>query len=97
VAKEFIGNSLFKQLDAIVENRGWQDAKSRFQEESQERTGITPNYIVLKETGPDHDKRFEVGVYIGSELVARGEGASKQDAEQVAAEAGLEKKGWQAP
>src|SRR3989338_11016146 len=85
-AKEFIGKSLFKRLDAIVENRSWQDAKSRFQEEAQERTGITPNYVVLKETGPDHDKLFEVGVYIGSELVAKGAGASKQDAEQLAAE-----------
>ncbi|OGZ06488.1 MAG: ribonuclease III [Candidatus Lloydbacteria bacterium RIFCSPLOWO2_01_FULL_50_20] len=96
VAKEFISKSLFKQLDAIVANRSWQDAKSRFQEEAQERTGITPNYVMLKETGPDHDKRFEVGVYIGSDLVARGEGASKQEAEQMAAEAGLEKKNWQA-
>lgn len=94
VAKEFIGKSLFKQLDAIVANRSWQDAKSRFQEEAQERTGITPNYVMLKESGPDHDKRFEVGVYIGSDLVARGEGASKQEAEQLAAEAGLEKKSW---
>lgn len=94
VAKEFIGKSLFKQLDAIVANRSWQDAKSRFQEEAQERTGITPNYVMLKESGPDHDKRFEVGVYIGSDLVARGEGASKQEAEQMAAEAGLDKKAW---
>lgn len=93
-AKEFIGKSLFKQLDAIVASRSWQDAKSRFQEEAQERTGITPNYIVLKETGPDHDKRFEVGVYIGSDLVAKGDGASKQDAEQVAAEEGLKKREW---
>ncbi|MEK7117992.1 MAG: ribonuclease III [Patescibacteria group bacterium] len=95
VAKEFIGKSLFKQLDAIVANRSWQDAKSRFQEEAQERTGITPNYVMLKESGPDHDKRFDVGVYIGSDLVARGEGASKQEAEQMAALAGLEKKNWQ--
>lgn len=95
VAKGFIGKSLFNQLENIVGNRLWQDAKSRFQEEAQERTGITPNYVVVKESGPDHDKRFTVGVYIGSELVAKGEGASKQDAEQLAAEAGLEKKGWQ--
>lgn len=97
VAKEFIDKSLFKHLGAIVESGSWQDAKSHFQEEAQERTGITPNYVVLKESGPDHDKRFDVGVFIGSELVAKGEGASKQDAEQLAAEVGLEKKGWQAP
>ena len=75
--------------------RTWQDAKSRFQEEAQERTSITPNYVVLKETGPDHDKRFEVGVYVGDELVASGIGASKQDAEQAAALLALEKKNWQ--
>jgi ribonuclease-3 len=93
-AKAFIGKSLFSHLDKIVGERLWQDAKSRFQEEAQERTGITPNYIVLKESGPDHNKRFEVGVYIGSDLVASGEGASKQDAEQVAAQEGLKKKDW---
>ena len=93
-AKEFIAKSLFDQLDEIVGKRLWQDAKSQFQEEAQERTGITPNYEVVKESGPDHDKNFEVGVYIGSELVAKGEGRSKQDAEQKAAEEGLKKKGW---
>jgi ribonuclease III len=95
IAKDFIGRSLFGRLGEIVGKRLWQDAKSRFQEEAQERVGITPNYIVLKETGPDHDKRFEVGVHIGSELVASGEGASKQDAEQAAALSALAKKGWQ--
>ena len=94
-SRDFIGRSLFNQLDEIVGKRLWQDAKSRFQEESQERTGITPNYEVLKEMGPDHDKRFEVGVFIGSDLIASGDGPSKQDAEQCAALLGLEKKGWQ--
>ncbi|OGZ05901.1 MAG: ribonuclease III [Candidatus Lloydbacteria bacterium RIFCSPHIGHO2_01_FULL_49_22] len=93
-AKDFIARSLFNRLDEIVGKRLWQDAKSRFQEEAQERTGITPNYEVLKETGPDHDKRFEVGVYLGSDLVASGLGASKQDAEQIAAQSALDKKGW---
>lgn len=94
-AKDFIARSLFNRLEEVVGKRTWQDAKSRFQEEAQERTGITPNYLVLKETGPDHDKRFEVGVYIGSELVASGSGASKQDAEQSAAQHALDKKKWQ--
>jgi len=93
-AKVFIGKSLFKRLDDIVGKRLWQDAKSKFQEEAQERIGITPNYEVIKEIGPDHDKRFDVGVYINGELIAQGEGRSKQDAEQKAAEEGLLKKGW---
>jgi ribonuclease-3 len=93
-AKEFIAKSLFDRLDEIVGKRLWQDAKSRFQEEAQERTGITPSYEVVKESGPDHDKSFEVGVYIGSELVAKGSGRSKQDAEQAAAQEGLLRKKW---
>ena len=93
-AREFIAKSLFDHLDEIVGKRLWQDAKSRFQEEAQERTGVTPNYVVQKEIGPDHDKRFAVGVYIGSDLIATGEGRSKQDAEQAAAQSGLERKGW---
>lgn len=94
VAKDFIGRSLFGEIDKIVQHRLWQDPKSRFQEEAQERVGITPNYVVVKESGPDHDKRFEIGLYVGSDLVATGEGRSKQEAEQAAAEAGLAKKSW---
>jgi ribonuclease-3 len=93
-AKRFIADNLFPKIDAVVSGRHWQDAKSKFQEAAQERIGVTPNYVVLKETGPDHDKRFEVGVFVGSELVGKGVGRSKQDAEQVAAQDGLEKKGW---
>lgn len=93
-AKEFIATSLFDRLDDVVGKRLWQDAKSKFQEEAQERTGITPNYEVVKETGPDHDKSFEVGVFIGSDLIAKGSGRSKQDAEQAAAQEALVKKGW---
>jgi ribonuclease-3 len=93
-ARGFIERSLFGRLDNIVEKRLWQDAKSRFQEASQERVGITPHYVVEKESGPDHDKRFVIGVYVGDELVAKGEGRSKQDAEQAAAQAALERKAW---
>jgi ribonuclease III len=93
-ARDFIGRSLFKRLDDIVGKRLWQDAKSRLQEEAQERMGITPVYRVTKESGPDHAKRFTVGVYIGDDMIADGEGDSKQDAEQVAAEDALLRKGW---
>ncbi len=93
-AKEFIAKSLFDRLDEIVGKRLWQDAKSLFQEEAQERTGVTPSYDVIRETGPDHDKSFEVGVYINGELIGKGMGRSKQDAEQAAALEGLNKKKW---
>ena len=56
--------------------------------------GITPTYEVVREWGPDHDKHFVVGVFLGSEQVAEGEGASKQIAQEEAARAGLQAKGW---
>ena len=49
---------------------------------------------MLHQTGPDHDKRFVVGVFLGSEKIAQGDGRSKQEAEQAAAEKGLTVKGW---
>jgi ribonuclease-3 len=49
----------------------------------------------LTESGPDHDKKFVVGVYLDKEEIARGEGNSKQEAQRSAAEKGLEEKGWQ--
>jgi len=93
-AKEFIGNQLFEQTDEIVEKRLWQDAKSRFQELAQEHTNITPEYRVLGQKGPDHARTFTIGVFLGDEEVASGSGSSKQEAEQEAAERGLDAKGW---
>ena len=93
-ANDFISKQVFPLTDEIVEKVLWQDAKSLFQEKAQENNGHTPSYNVLSETGPDHNKRFVVGLYIGQELVAEGDGHSKQEAEQAAAQAGLEKKGW---
>lgn len=94
-AKEFIVRVLGPQITPIVEQKLYQDAKSLFQEEAQERMGITPTYEVVKEWGPDHDKHFVVGAYVGTELIAEGEGPSKQIAQQQAAEAALKAKGWE--
>lgn len=94
VAKKFIGDALFHKSDEIVAKRLWQDAKSRFQELAQEKEGVTPSYEMIEESGPDHDKVFVSGVFLGKELVAKGEGSSKQEAEQSAAEAGLIARGW---
>lgn len=93
-AKEFIAAQLFHKTDEVVEKGLWQDAKSRLQELVQEKEGITPSYDVVSQTGPDHDKNFLVGVYIGKKRVATGEGRSKQEAEQLAAEKALQLKGW---
>lgn len=94
IAKEFIAKFILIELPAILEEGAHRDYKSRFQEEAQERVGITPNYEVIKEWGPDHAKNFQVGVYLGSELIGEGNGPSKQDAQQVAAKDALEKKVW---
>ncbi|MCX6819712.1 MAG: ribonuclease III [Candidatus Adlerbacteria bacterium] len=93
-AKQFISEHLFPKIDEIVKQRLWQDAKSGLQEKVQEHEGSTPYYSVVKETGPDHDKHFIVGVYVKDTLMAQGEGKSKQEAEQSAARAALEAKGW---
>ncbi|HBK33589.1 TPA: ribonuclease III [Candidatus Uhrbacteria bacterium] len=93
-SKEFIHTHVLCKLPHILEHRLYIDPKSRFQEASQERAGITPSYKVLSEEGPDHEKIFDVGVYIGKELVATGKGMSKQEAQVAAAEKGLEVKDW---
>ena len=93
-AQKFIADQLFHKTEKIVESRLWQDAKSRFQELAQEKEGLTPSYDVVSQTGPDHDKRFIVGVYVGEERAATGEGRSKQEAEQQAAQKALQAKGW---
>jgi len=93
-AKKFIDEHILSILPNILENKLYIDPKSRFQETAQELLGITPNYKVLKETGPDHNKEFTVGVFLDKELVAVGSGTSKQEAQIAAAEAGLEAKNW---
>ena len=91
---DFILKILIPYLSDIIKNKLWRDAKSLFQEASQERVGITPNYEVIEESGPDHDKIFKVGVYLGKELVASGSGSSKSEAEQNAAIGALSEKNW---
>lgn len=93
-AAGFIGKTLLPRTERIVEKELWRDAKSLFQEKAQDEEGITPSYSTLSESGPDHDKHFIIGVYLGKELVAKGEGKSKQEAEQEAARKALQAKGW---
>lgn len=94
VCQSFIKKFLIKELPEILEKKLFKDPKSRFQEEAQERVGITPTYKVLEEWGPDHAKYFLVGVFLKEELIAKGKGSSKQEAEQEAAENALKIKGW---
>lgn len=91
---EFLKKYLLVNLPEIIKEGLYKDAKSKFQEEAQERVSITPTYRVMKEWGPDHEKKFTVGVFLHQELVAEGEGLSKQEAEEAAAKQALEVKNW---
>ena len=93
-AKEFITKNIIKELPAVLKNKLYRDPKSTFQEQAQDRVGITPTYGVIEESGPDHDRHFVVGVYLEEELVAEGGGSSKQEAQEGAAQKALEVKGW---
>lgn len=93
-AEGFIHKHILSHLPFILKNQLYIDPKSKFQETAQEMMGVTPTYKVLKETGPDHNKEFTVGVFLDKELVAIGSGTSKQEAQIAAAQAGLEAKNW---
>jgi ribonuclease-3 len=88
-ARAFILEFVIKHLDKIMQDGKVLDPKSKFQELSQEKFGITPHYKVLAEWGPDHNKNFEVGAFIDDKQIATGVGPSKQEAEIKAAENGL--------
>ncbi len=88
-AKGFITGHLISRLPEILDSGSWMDPKSKFQELAQEQYGLTPSYRVLEESGPDHDKIFTIGVYVGDKLFGKGDGSSKQAAQQVAAATAL--------
>ena len=88
-AKRFIEDNIIVKLEGILKNKSWRDPKSLLQELAQSRDGMTPSYKVLKEEGPDHDKDFTIGVFIGDKLLGEGRGPSKQAAQQAAARNGL--------
>ncbi len=94
VARKFIHDFILKHLDDIISQGLHIDGKSLFQEMAQGKVGKTPHYVVVSEVGPDHNKRFTMGAYIGEDLVAEGSGASKQKAEDAAARAGIKAMGW---
>jgi len=89
--QKFVEKELLYKVESIVTNEEYKDAKSTFQELAQEKLGLTPSYAVLDSWGADHDKTFNVGVYLGKELYGEGEGRSKQRGEQDAAETALDK------
>jgi len=91
---DFLEKNLFGKIEEVIEKKLWIDAKSLFQEKAQELESVTPSYKVLAESGPDHEKVFTMGVFLGDKLMAEGKGASKQEAEQDAARKALKTKNW---
>lgn len=94
VASRFIAEQIFPQAEEVIKKTLVGDYKSNFQHKAQELLSITPTYKTIAEEGPDHDKKFTVGLYLDENKVSEGSGRSKQEAEQSAAQAGLEAKGW---
>lgn len=88
--KQFISAHVLVELPEIIEKKLYKDYKSLLQELAQDKLGITPTYEVLDEWGPDHDKHFRIGVFLGEEKVGEGEGPNKQEAQQNAAGQALE-------
>jgi ribonuclease III len=91
-AREVLRHSLFeKALEERGERIADSDRKSALQEYLQGRGQTPAEYRVAGETGPDHQKKFQIEVWVGGECLASGEGSTKKEAEQRAAHTGLER------
>ena len=87
-AKEFV--IPFLENDIKNHNAEFKDYKSQFQIIAQQNPDEIFNYKLVDEYGPDHDKHYVVELYLNSNVVGRGEGTSKKNAEQAAAKQALE-------
>lgn len=85
-AKDFIEKFVLPKLKNIIDNKTYRDAKTEIQELVQRELKITPRYKILISEGKDHEKTFQVGLYIHLNLLAKGQGKSKQEAETAAAQ-----------
>jgi ribonuclease III len=92
-AKKFLLTFLFPKATTIVEHKSYIDYKSLLQELVQQKSRISPTYIVVRSEGPDHAKIFWVDAVTEGKTLGSGSGKSKQDAEQKAAQNALEKMG----
>jgi len=90
-AEQFIKDNILVKMKIILRSGSWRDPKSYLQELVQRHDGVTPVYKVLKEEGPDHDKTFTLGVFVGNQLKASGTGHSKQEAQTAAAAEAIKK------
>jgi ribonuclease-3 len=90
-ARAFVIPLLEKAIPRVMYGNADRDAKSKLQEWSQGKLGLTPRYRMVGATGPDHAKTFLVEVWLGDHAFAKGSGTNKQLAEQIAARAALDK------
>jgi ribonuclease-3 len=87
---DFLSLALLPKAEEIIKNKSFKDPKSLLQEFVQSKRQNSPFYKVLSEFGPAHAKRFKIGAYIDGKLISEGEGKSKRDAEEDAAQKALE-------
>jgi ribonuclease-3 len=85
----FIHKNILNRLPEIIKQKAYKDDKTKLQEYVQKYLKETPKYKIISTSGKDHDRVFICGVFITNDLVATGEGRSKQDAEVVSAKAAL--------
>jgi ribonuclease-3 len=89
-ARAFVLRVLGPEMRAVADNGGEPNPKSMLQHFAQKNAGVTPNYRVVRASGPDHDKLFEICAQIGHRIFPVGTGRSKKEAEQDAARKALE-------
>lgn len=89
-ARQVITDLLAPVAEQAILRAPKKDYKTRLQERVQEALHITPRYLLLAAEGPDHDKLFRVALEIDNQPVAIGQGRSKKEAEQHAAQQGLD-------
>ena len=88
-AKDFIYQHIICKMDDVILSESWRDAKSYLQELAQKFEGSTPQYHVIKEEGPDHDRIFTINVVVAGHNRGTGIGHSKQEAQSAAAAEGI--------
>jgi ribonuclease-3 len=91
-ARRFILEKLAPELDRLERDQSYVDAKSRLQEIAQAEFNITPTYQLISATGSGHEPYFVVEARLGSQVIGKGEGTNKREAEQIAARLAL--KNW---
>ena len=89
-ANQFFKNFILPNAESIINENQLKDAKSLLQEKAQSKGFVSPLYKTVKESGPDHNKTFEVVVLVNDKEITTGSGKSKQEAEQNAAKKAVE-------